>query len=156
MKNFGKDKWLGIGILLFSVIVYAAIQRFQSPPMNITGDPGAKLFPAFGVLLMVIGGIGLILQKKQENKPFMQKDEYKRLLLLTAAFVVYAAGLWLVGFLAATVIMLWIVMGFMAGEQKLRQIIRILYSVLVTAVLYLVFTNVLHFKLPAGLVWSLF
>lgn len=155
MKNLGKDKWLGIGILLLCTVVCVAIQRFQSPVMNITGDPGAKLFPAFGALLMAIGAIGLLFQKKQEDKPFMKKEELKRLLLLATVFIVYAAALYLVGFLAATVIMLWIVMGLMAGDRKLNPVVRILYSILVTVVLYYVFVNVLHFKLPNGLLWNL-
>lgn len=156
MKNFSKDRWLGIGVLVLSIICVVAIQQFPDPVMNVTGDPGARLFPTFGVILMAIGGAGLIFQKNQNTKAFMEKAEYKRLLLLTVTLVVYAAALYLAGFLLSTVVMLWVVMGFMAGDKKLKMIIRAPYSLIVTAVLYLAFTNILHYQLPAGLIFSLF
>ncbi len=148
---------MGIVILLFSVYTYFfAVRKFKTPPLNVTGDPGAKLFPTFALILMGIGAVGLIFQKKPEGKPFMQKDEYKRLALLAGSFVVYAAALYLLGFIPATLIMLFVVMSFMAGNARLSLAVRVLYSNIVTAVLFFVFTYVLHFVLPRGLLFSNF
>lgn len=155
MKKLGKNRILAVVLLLFAAVVYGIITTFPLPVINATGDPGPRLFPTLGVLLVAAGSIGLLLQKEQTSAPFMSKPETKRLLLLAGGYIAYAAGLWALGFLLVTPVMLYLVMGLMAQGKPLKLVVRIIYSVGITAVLYWVFTYLLKFKLPGGFLFGL-
>lgn len=155
MKRPTKDRMIGIVLLIVAAIIYIMVCQFPLPVINSTGDPGPKLFPTLGVILIIAGSIGLIFQKQDKSEPFMLKDEYKRLFQLALTFVLYAIGLWGIGFLLSTIIMLFVTMTLMAQEKKLRLPIKIGYSLVITIILYLAFTYLLKFKLPSGYLFSL-
>lgn len=156
MKHFTKDRLIGIAFLVFSAVVWVTVQGFPEPVVNSTGDPGPRLFPTLGVLFMGAGSIGLIFQKGARSQPFMKKEEYRRLLWLAVGFLLYTAALFGLGFLVATPVMLFVVMGLMAQGKKLNLVIRLAYSAVITAVLYTLFSNLLRYKLPTGALWRLF
>lgn len=150
MKYFTKNRILALVLIVFAAIVAVMVSRFAKPVLNSIGDPGPKLFPVLGIILVVSGSVGLLLQKKDDSASFMNKEETRRLLLLAASYVLYAVGLYLIGFIISTPIMLFLVMKLMAQDKKLKLPVRIIYSVVITAILYSVFTYVLKFKLPVG------
>lgn len=148
--KLNKDRAISIVLLVFMAAVAAAVSRFKAPVINSTGDPGAKLFPMLGVILVVTGSLGLFFQNNTQQ-PFMNSQEMKRLIKLAAGFILYAAGLRVAGYVIATPVMLFLVMGLMAQGNPMKLITRIVYSVGITASLYLVFTYALRFRLPQGI-----
>lgn len=147
-----KDRVISIVLLTFMVAVAVAVSRFKAPVINSTGDPGAKLFPMLGVILVSIGSVGLFFQSNgSTEEPFMSREEIKRLIKLAAGFVLYGACLGAAGYLIATPVMLFLVMGLMAQGNPVKLTARIAYSIGITAILYLVFTYALRFRLPQGI-----
>lgn len=151
-KNVSKDSILGIIMLLFGVVYIFGISKLPSSMLE--DDPGPKVFPLVGAILIIFGSIGLILKKKPEdNQQFLTSNQWKRLWILFAIFIAYAVGLWLFGYLIATFITLFIVSSLFAAGKSVALWKRILFSVGLTATIFLTFRYVLGMLLPEGILF---
>ena len=151
-----KNQIIGIVLLIFTAIVGVMVAQFDAPIVNAISDPGPKLFPIIGLVLVGVGSVGLLQQKTEEEEPSVSSEEKIRILKMLGLYIAYTLGLWLFGFLIATPIALFAVMHLMAMGKKLKLPVQIGYSVVVTVVLYVLFSSVMKFMLPKGLLLSLF
>lgn len=148
-----KDKIVGYLMLITGCCALAMTLMVKIPESSISiGEPGPRLFPMIGSVLILIGGIGLVFQKAPETEPFMSKLEFRRLGQLSVVFVLYAVALYLLGFVAATPIMLYITMSMFAGTREVSKIIKFVYSFAITIMIYIVFYKLLALGLPQGLI----
>ena len=92
-----KDHVVGIAVFLIGVVclVYAMSLQIKVS----TDDPGSRLFPVIGSVMMVICGAGLFFTAKEDSsKRRMQKDEIIRLVSSFGVLVAYVFALKYVGF----------------------------------------------------------
>jgi len=149
-----KDRLIGLISLLLGGIAFALTMMIQvSASSASASEPGPKLFPMIASVLLIGCGLGLMLQKQKDYDPYMTKEQVQRLCTLFGVFVLYCVGLHFLGFVIATPVLLFLTMTMFAGEKKLSLIVRLLYSVGLTAVIYLAFVVALKTNIPSGLLF---
>lgn len=148
-----KDKTIGLIMLAVGACFSALTLQIKVPESSINiGEPGPRLFPMIGCALILFGSIGLMLQKGKAAEPFMTKGQVNRMVQLSGLFILYIGALYLLGFTVSTPIMLFVSMTMFAGNKKVPLWVKVIYSVLITAAIYLVFGKVLALALPKGLI----
>ena len=149
-----KNQVLGMVILLVGIVF--VVLTTQIPVRSITDDPGPRVFPYFACSILIISGIGIMFGKKARagsGEPFLTKDGWKRVGILTGLFVLYAVGLAILGFFIATPIMLYLFYHVVAGPTR-RSVLRgLIFSAVSFVAIYLVFARVLHSFLPPGMIF---
>ena len=160
MKALSREKLLGIIVIIISA--FFALYTNTLGSTGYVGDPGPKMFPFIGCGIMALCGILLFVRpSKGDQKQFLTKAQLKSAALLFGVYALYLVLLWLVGYTITVPVILFIVsmmFSFVSEENtpmKKRIIKNLIYSVLVAAVLYLVFVVVLESQLPKGIVWAL-
>ena len=155
-----KDFALGvICIVLAAVITYLSLGLRAT---GYDGDPGPKLFPIIGSVIMAVCGVALIVAPEKEEKRFLTWKQWKAAFGLFGMYVGLALLLWLLGFVIAVPIVLFIIT-FMLSKLsvkdttvKHRLIISLIYGIAGGVVLYLAYVVGLKAQMPSGLLWQLF
>ncbi len=152
-----KDRLIGLISLLLGGIAFALTMMIQTSASSASAaEPGPKLFPMSASVILIACGLGLMLQKQKDYDAYLTKEQVKRLGILFGVFVLYCVGLHFLGFVIATPILLFITMTMFAGKKELSLIVRLIYSIGLTAVIYLTFVVALKTNIPAGLLFGLF
>lgn len=145
-----KDRITGIigAVLGIMVSVYAHFL----PPSGTEGDIGPAIFPYIAAGMLIVCGIILIIRKeKTKATPFFTESiQVKRFLIIVAVYIAYGIMLWAFGFLISTPIACFVLCRMMSGSRKGCLWKQILFSIVVTAVVYYCFYTLLSLKLPAG------
>ena len=148
-----KNKVIGLVSLVLGLITLIGAANIKVVQMAISmGDPGPKVFPFIAGGLLVICGVGLFFNKQEEQETFMTREQWIRVLVLFAVFAGYVLLLYLVGFIIATPLLLFAMITMFAGEAKVSLIVRILYAIGATAVIYVLFVVCLKTNVPIGIV----
>lgn len=154
-----KDFGLGIFCILFAVFVTSMSMQLKATGYD--GDPGPKMFPMIGAVIVAVCGIALIVAPGKPAGAFLTKSQWKSAGLMFGAYVLLILLLYLVGFIGAVPVMLFAIT-FMLSKLsakdysvKKRLIVSAVFGLVGGAVLYLAYVVGLDAKMPAGLVWSL-
>ena len=154
-----KDFGLGVFCILFAaLIIYMSVQLKTT---NYEGDPGPKMFPLIGSVIMAVCGIALIVAPEKEAKVFLTKEQWKAAFGLFGMYVGFALMFWLFGFIIAVPISLFIITFMLSklsvkdATVKHRLIISLIYGVVGGAVLYLAYVVGLKTQMPTGLLFEL-
>ena len=150
-----KDRILGICCVLLSAwIVYITLNL--NFPIN-RGDPGPKLFPLIGAALILVCGVILIIKPGKQGKQFLSKEQWKSAGIIFGIYLLFALLLWLVGFMIAVPIMLFILTLLFQAQSRpddplKKRIIRsLIYAIIAGALIYVAYVIGLQAKLPTGL-----
>lgn len=150
-----KDRLIGlVSLVLGGIFLALTLQIPMLANSSSATEPGPRLFPMIACILLIICGLGLIFQKQAESETFLTKEQAKRLFILLGAFILYCVGLYFVGFVIMTPILLFVTMSMFAGEKNLSLIVKLVYSVGLTALIYLVFVVFLKTNVPMGLLFK--
>ena len=154
-----KDFGLGVFCILFAaVIIYLSLQLKAT---GYEGDPGPKMFPIIGSVIMAVCGIALIVAPEKDQKVFLTRQQWKSAGVLFGMYVLFALLMWLLGFMFAVPIMLFIVTFLLSklsvkdSTVKRRLIISLIYGVVGGAVLYLAYVIGLKAAMPTGVLIKL-
>lgn len=139
-------------ILCFLLGVFVLIEAILLPD-GAEGVPGPGMFPVIIAVILILSACALFIStlrmKPEDNtkiEPF-SKDA-KRVYLSMAALIVYILVLPYVGFCTTTAVMLFF---FLNWFSKKGIVPCVLISVLITAVIYLIFNRLLNVPLNFGL-----
>ena len=154
-----KDFGLGVFCILFAaLIIYLSMHLKGS---GYAGDPGPKLFPIIGSVIMAVCGIALIIAPEKDARTFLSWAQWKAAFGLFGMYVGLALMLWLFGFMIAVPIALFIIT-FMLSKLSVkdatvghRLLISLIFGVVGGAVLYLAYVVGLKAQMPAGLLFEL-
>ena len=150
----GKDKVIGLVSFVLGIAALIGTYFIKVSKMAVSmGDPGPKVFPYVAGVLLVICGLGLFFKKSTDAKVFMTKQQWLRVLALFLAFAGYILLLYLAGFVIATPVLLFVMMTMFAGEKKPSILVRILYAMISTGVIYLLFVVLLKTNVPMGILF---
>ena len=159
MKN---KKDLGLGVFCVLAAAFIAYMSFQLRATGYEGDPGPKMFPLIGSVILAICGIGLIVHPSGESRQFMTLEQWKSAFALFGIYVGFAVLLWLLGFSVAVPVILFITCYLLSGQslkdatRKARLLRSLIFAVICGALLYLAYIVGLGAKLPTGFLWTLF
>ena len=153
-----KDMILGIASVLISLWIVMETMGLQV--IEKRGDPGSRLFPLIGAAIMFICGLAIIIKPGSEEKKFLTKEQWKSAGLIFGVYCLCAILFWLVGFMIAVPIILFIVTFLFQGQSrpddpKSKRLIRsIIYAVIAGAALYVIYVIGLQADLPKGLIFG--
>ncbi len=150
-----KERLIGIGMMAFGAIMCFLTSQITIPGWASAGDIGSRFFPYFASVGLILCGLGVLLSAKKAapSEPFMNKEGVKRIALLLLVLIVYIALMSVVGFLIASPILLYVVVTMLAGEKNPKPLPKIIFSVVTTGVIYILFVHVLSIVLPTGMLF---
>lgn len=153
-----KDRILGIASVLISFWIVTQTMALQV--IEKRGDPGGRLFPYIGAAIMLICGLSLIIKPGSDEKKFLTKEQWKSAGIIFGVYCLCAVLFWLVGFMIAVPIILFIVTLLFQGQSrpddpfKKRLIRSAVYAVVAGAIIYVIYVIGLQADLPTGLIFG--
>lgn len=147
-----RDQLIG-GIL--TIMGIAAL--LMSVPIKVkTGstDPGSRIFPLMASVLLLICGIGVMLTAKGgENKQFLEKDGWIKIIISFVIMIGYIFALKYIGFIISTPVFLYIITTLLSNGEKLSIWRKLVYAVIITACFWLLLHSALKMNLPKGILF---
>ena len=143
-----RDQVTGAISIVLGVLV--AIATIQMPASGMRNDVGPKVFPAICAAGLILCGIGVMLKKNGKQSRGYTKRELGRLALISLVVLVYVILMDFVGFLIPTALVLYILSTMFAEKLSIPRWKRALFSVVVTAAIYLMFVKLMALQLPGG------
>lgn len=148
MNIQSKNRITGASLFLIGVI-YTYLSLQLKAPSN-PKDPGSALFPMVASIGLIVCGATIFFTKvNADSKPFFSSKGWVNLVM--GMLAIYIVGLKYIGFLLSTPLLLFGVASKFAEGYSVSAGKRILYSVLVTLIVYLVFAKAFNVMLPKGL-----
>ena len=154
-----KDFGLGVFTLLFAV--WVAYMSMQLKASVYEGDPGPRMFPLIGSVIMAICGIALIVKQGEPGRAFLTGAQWKAAGKLFAVYIVFVALFWAFGFLVAVPAILFVITFMLSGLSakdagvKKRLLISLIFGILGGIALYLIYVVGLDAQMPKGYVFKL-
>lgn len=143
-----------IGIVLALVSVLFLVMTSQLPSSKYSGMVGPKVFPYIAAGGLLLCAIALFFKKETENEkdkgPFLDKAGWIRVLKLVILLALFPVMFKFLGFIISAVILLFIMISLFDLGKKESIWKKILVTVSVTGILYVVFIYVINIKLPTG------
>lgn len=139
------------GIITFVLGLTVAYGTAQIPKSMMAGDIGPRAVPYIAAALLIICGIGLIITGGKPSPSAFSAEELKRLGLGVLVVILYVAGVYLIGFIVPTAAALYALCTMFAkGKVETRWWQRVVFALVLTAVIYIAFDVILQLKLPTG------
>ncbi len=149
-----RDQITGAVTVLLGIFVFVMISQFSVP---FTAEyPGPKALPALAGIGFIICGAGIFLEgcRKTEEKTFLVKEGWIRLIINLVLIAVYILAMKYIGFMIATPILLFVLSTWYAKGYKSTVVQRIIFAVAVTAVVYLAYHVAFGYSMPDGLLFG--
>ena len=158
-KFFCRDRVLAIVLLVISA--FFALQANMLEASNLQNDPGPKVFPWIGCAILTICAIILFLKPGPNGKKMnLSKDEWKRLGIIMGLYLLIVFGTLLFGITATLPVVLFIISYLFSKSSrpdmpiKKRLITTLIYTVCLSAALYLIYVVALDVRLQPGLLFK--
>lgn len=154
-------KDFGLGVVTLLVAVWVAYMSMQLKASAYEGDPGPRMFPMIGSVIMAICGIALIIKQGEPGRAFLTAAQWKAAGKLFAVYVLFVLLFWAFGFIVAVPAILFIVTFMLSGLSakdksiKQRLIMSLIFAVIGGAALYLAYVVGLDAKMPMGILFKL-
>jgi hypothetical protein len=153
MGQIGKERATGLIVLIVGILIIPFAVQLPSPNL-VSDDPGPAIFPIIAAVMMIINGVILVVKNKskegEKKKHYFNKEEWTRFGLLLFLYVGYFFLLWLIGFILATFIMMFVTCTMFSKGKNVAGWKRVLFAVIVTAGIYCAFFKGLGLRLPLG------
>lgn len=137
----------GLGLLMF-------LNTFTMSFMMLADDPGPRLLPRVVSIALILCGIGLAFYKSEGAKQltFRLNENSKRMVISFLALLAYALLFNVIGYIISTFVFLSFLTWYLTKEKDKATIWKSLINgFVVTAIIYVVFSQLLNVILPAGL-----
>lgn len=145
----------GIVGIIAVIICFIIMQSMRQVPNLI--EPGPRLMPTVGLLLILVSSIMLLIngiRDKKEEKPYFPEGGVKKLVFAYALLCVYGILLTLFGFLITTPFAMFAFVNMLKEDEKVTWWQAVLISIVVTAFLYGMFVIGFQIKLPSGILFN--
>ncbi|MGI6028477.1 MAG: tripartite tricarboxylate transporter TctB family protein [Candidatus Heteroscillospira sp.] len=149
-----KDTITGLLLIALGAVIAVMVSKFR---YGMTWEyPGPKLFPLIAVFGFVVCGAGIFLSSifgHKEDKVFLTGAGWLKTLSLFVMLALYILGLKYLGYMIVTPFVLFIFCTIIArgGDVKASLIGRIIFSVVFTLLIYVVYVHVFNMTLPTGI-----
>ena len=154
-KFFCRDRVLSI--ILLAISAFFAIQANALRASNLAGDPGPKVFPWMACGLLAACAIYLFIKPGTPSKKMnLNKEEWKRLIIMLALYLLLIIGADLIGIMYTLPVILFCISYLFSKSSKpelstkKRLIQTIIYTVCISAALYLIYVVALGVQLKPG------
>jgi len=154
-------KDFGLGVFCVLLAVWITTMTLQLKPSLYEGDPGPRMFPMIGSVILAICGICLIVKQEAAGKVFLTPAQWKAAGKLFSVYIAFVLLFWLFGFVVAVPVILFVITFMLSGLSakdvgvKKRLLMSLIFAVVGGAVLYLAYVVGLGAKMPKGLILKL-
>ncbi len=155
-----REQVTGLVLILIGVFFAYLTSQFSKP---FTPEyPGPKLMPSIAVFGLIVCGTGVFVNgcimasKDKEEKPFLTKEGWKRVLVTFLSLCLYVLAMKYVGFLVATPVLVFFTTSYFAKSSgyNVKLWVRILFAVLVAVLIYCMYVPLFGMTLPSGLLFE--
>ncbi len=161
-----KEKFVWNQNRIFSVIIFALSLFFLYETTKIVPtfagiggtDPGSRVFPYALCIIMLICSVGKFIKSKEKDAaPFYgSRQAQKRTVIIIAALILFAPMFKYLGFWVATLCESFLLVYLMRKDNKLKWYKVLIFSVVFTVLVYLLFAVAMNVYLPKGELWEKF
>lgn len=154
MVKVKRDQITGAVLVLLGLIVAVLVSQFRMPMTP--SYPGPKMLPSIAVVGFIACGAGIFVEStlsKKEEKPFMLKAGWVRMGITMIVLAAYVLAMTFVGYLIATPIATYVMTTLFAKGQKSTVKGRIIFSVLLTVIIYGIYVFAFGLGLPDGMLF---
>ncbi len=154
-----KDFGLGIFGILFSAWIVWYSTSFLGEA-RYEGDPGPKLFPIIGAVIMFICSVVILIKPDPASKQFLSKKQWLAAGKIFLLYCLTALLYYLIGFTATVPIMLFILTFVLSKASKpdwtlkKRIISSLIFAIIAGAVIYAAYILGLQARLPKGILFK--
>lgn len=143
-----RDRSTGLIALVLGIAI--AIATSQLPDSMIKYDIGPKAFPYMVSGSLILCGILLVITGKKKGNRYFSIIEFKRLLSLAFVIILYCVFMLYLGYVVPTITVLFVMSTMFSDKGQVSVIHRLVFSAVITVLVYLVFTYVFRMKLPTA------
>lgn len=147
-----RDQAAGAVLVILGIIVFVMTNQF-SVPFTLS-YPGPKALPMIAAVGFIICGAGVFLEgcreKLEEEKPFLTKEGWMKVLVAMVILAVYVFAASLIGYLIVTPFVTYALTTLFAKGSSSTLKGRIIFSVLLTVIIYVIYIYVFGLSLPSG------
>ena len=153
MKLNGKRIYC-IFVVAFACVVLYFTSQLDSLFSPASTDVGPKFFPRAAAIGLILCAVGKFITEGNPGKPVFEKEGWKKIALIFVILAGYLLTMTVFGYIIATPIFSAILVIAMKEDRKIKPLRVILFSIILTAVLYLVFVKLILVFLPEGILFS--
>ncbi|MFV0244429.1 MAG: tripartite tricarboxylate transporter TctB family protein [Qingshengfaniella sp.] len=158
-----KDRMLGLALIGLGAIGIAGAWRIQA--MTFNNDPGPRLFPIFACSILILSGLTMLPGRRRPAAPPQDtaaprtgtgnspEAQARRGRAISAVLILYGIGLWLLGYTTATLAMVFALYWLIAGPERRQLGVGILFSLIATGAMWVLFAKGLNAFLPRGILF---
>lgn len=148
-----KERITGVIIMLLGILITIGTYQMKVAMMLAQGDPGPKLFLYIASIGLMVCGAGMAAFPKYDKKSLtVTKEELLRFAFLFLILALYCMGLRYIGFLISTLFALLALVYILKMDKKVSMPFTVIFAVVLTILLYLLFKNCLSIVLPEGMI----
>ena len=150
-----KDFYIGLVTLLVSAFIIW--QTLGLAGTAYEGDPGPKMFPMIGGVLMAVCGILLMIKQGEQTPTFLTKEQWKKCGILFGIYALFLLLMYVFGWVVAMPIILFVLTYVLSGvsmpdaTKKKRLLTSLIWAVCCGAGIYLAYKVGLKASVPKGL-----
>jgi len=152
-----RDQITGAALILVGIVFAVLISQFKTP---FTPEyPGPKLLPGIGVFGLIVCGLGIFVngcKQTEADKVLLSPRGLARVIITFAILCVYILLMKYLGFLIVTPFVTFAITAYFMRESmvKAKWLWVVLYSVIVTLILYGMYVVLFGMTLPVGLLFE--
>lgn len=146
-----RDQITGVVLVVLGIVVAAMVTRFKVPFS--VSYPGPKALPMIAVCGFIICGGGIFInstRSKEEEPIFLVKEGWIRAACSLALLAGYILGMKFVGYLISTPVICYLLTTLYAKGSNTTIKARVLYAVLLTVIIYVIYVYAFGLGLPSG------
>lgn len=146
-----KDRWISVILFVFAIFMLHQTTKIQAIFAVSSAEVGPKLFPAIACFGLMICCIGKFLASKDKKaKLIITKKGWMNIAVVIAIFALYILSMKYFGYLLSTPIMLFVLVKLFGCGRQSKWWTIATFSVVTTAVNYILFQKIMNVMLPAG------
>lgn len=150
-----RDQVTGAVLILLGLATFFMTMDFSMP---ITAAyPGPRMLPTIAAVGFVVCGLGILVEgilSKKEEKVYMVKTGWLRIGATLGVIAGYIGAMTAVGYLIATPVILYILTTMFARGSNSTWKGRVVFSVAVALVIYVVYVYAFGLSLPSGMLFE--
>lgn len=146
-----RDQITGAVLVLTGVIIAVMVSRFKVPFSS--SYPGPKALPSIAVVGFLVCGTGIFVEstRSQKEEPvFLVQEGWIRVAESIALLAAYILVMKYVGYLIATPVVCYLLTTLYAKGSNSTVKGRLIYTAVLTLLLYVIYVFVFGLGLPAG------
>lgn len=153
--NGKRDQITGVVLVILGIVVFLMTTTF-SIPIKLS-YPGPRMLPDIAAFGFVVCGLGILIESvisKKKEAGYLKKEGWLKVGTVFVIIAGYIAGMMVVGYLIATPVILYALTTIFAKGSSSTLKGRVLFSILTTVIIYLIYVFAFDLTLPLGVLFD--